>query len=96
MTESHHCPSCEGRPVFNFFRDRILLFDHGRETIMRRLLSIVAPAAGISGCVAAQPYDSGYGAVPAYEYSPGYYAPHTIGIGGGGGFGGGGGIGVGF
>jgi hypothetical protein len=71
---------------------------HGRETIMMRLLSIVALAAGISGCVAAQPYDSGYDAVPAYEYSPGYYAPRTsIGIGvGGGGFGGGGGIGVGF
>jgi hypothetical protein len=67
---------------------------------MMRLLGMVALALGVAGCVAAQPYDSGYGAGPAYGYGPGYYAPRTsIGIGvGGGSFGGGvgGGVGVGF
>jgi hypothetical protein len=66
---------------------------------MMRLFGMVALAVGVAGCVAAQPYDSGYGsgAVPAYGYSPGYYAPRTsIGVGvGGGSFGGGGGVGVG-
>ncbi len=71
---------------------------------MMRLFGILALAAGVAGCVVAQPaydYGDGYGPVPAYGYGPGYYAPRTsIGIGvGGGSFGGGGvggGVGVGF
>lgn len=38
---------------------------------MMRLLGVLALAAGISGCVAAQPNDSGYG------NEPGAYAPRT-------------------
>jgi hypothetical protein len=66
--------------------------------IMVRLFGILALAAGLAGCVAAQPYDYGYGneSVPAYGYGPGYYAPGTsIGVGVGGGVGGGVGVGVG-
>ncbi|WP_250517016.1 hypothetical protein [Caballeronia sp. INDeC2] len=61
---------------------------------MFRLLSFIALAGVVSGCVSAPPY--GYGD-PAY--GPGYYAPGpSIGVGvGGGSFGGGvgGGVGVG-
>jgi hypothetical protein len=42
---------------------------------MVRLVSILALAAGLAGCVVAPPYDNGYGyePVPAYGYAPGYY-----------------------
>lgn len=64
---------------------------------MLRLFGLLTLAAGVAGCVAAQPPDYGD---PAYGYGPGYYAPRTsIGVGvGGGSFGGGsigGGVGVG-
>jgi hypothetical protein len=64
---------------------------------MIRLFGMVALVVGLAGCVATQPYGSGYEEEPAYGYGPGYYAPRTsIGIGvGGGSFGGGGGAGVG-
>ncbi|MPW22206.1 hypothetical protein GCT13_36600 [Paraburkholderia sp. CNPSo 3157] len=60
---------------------------------MTRLFGILTLAAGVAGCVAAQPY-SGY---PADGYGPGYYAPGpSIGVGvGGGSYGGGVGVGIG-
>jgi hypothetical protein len=68
---------------------------------MIRLLSILALAAGLAGCIAvAPPYGSGYGYDPGptyqsgpayYGYAPGYYAAPTVdvGIGFGGYYGGG-------
>jgi hypothetical protein len=67
---------------------------------MIRLLSIFALVAGLSGCIAAPPYSSGYGYDPGptyqsgpayYGYPPGYYAAPAVnvGIGFGGYYGGG-------
>ena len=76
-----------------FVQDRRLLSNLAQlGMVMRRLIGVLAMAAGVGGCVAAQPYDGGAG----------YYRPRsTIGVGiGGGSFGGGGfggvGAGVGF
>jgi hypothetical protein len=69
---------------------------------MMRLFGMLALSAGFAGCVAAQPYDYGYGGepVPAYGSGPGYYGPRIgVGVGGGnlgGAVGGGVGVGVGF
>jgi hypothetical protein len=55
---------------------------------MVRLVSILALAAGLAGCVVAPPYDNGYGyePVPAYGYAPGYYAAPPVSLGFGFGF----------
>ncbi|ANB76548.1 hypothetical protein AYM40_30580 [Paraburkholderia phytofirmans OLGA172] len=67
---------------------------------MIRLFCIFALAAGLTGCIVAPPYATGYGYAPApayesgpgyYGYAPGYYAAPAIdvGIGFGGYYGGG-------
>ncbi|TDN61579.1 hypothetical protein [Paraburkholderia sp. BL10I2N1] len=46
---------------------------------MIRLLSVLALAAGLSGCIVAPPY--AYAPAPAYGYAPGYYAVPAVSVG---------------
>ncbi|MCC8397662.1 hypothetical protein LJ656_34560 [Paraburkholderia sp. MMS20-SJTR3] len=56
---------------------------------MLKLLSVLALAATLSGCVVAPPYGYAPAPAPVYGYAPGYYAAPAVDVGVGIGFGGG-------